>query len=268
MQFAKCLYCEEEKRIVGRGWCAACYQRYQKSGSVERKPKPVRKICEVDGCDRFVASFGLCALHRARMVRNGHLENTRPNDWGDRSNHPLYSMWREKQRFNKTQSICEKWKHDFWAFVEDIGERPSKRHWLKSIDESIPIAPDNWRWVEPVRCETDEEKKIWARNYGRLHRKENPRKYKNQDLVRKYGITLEDYERMQEEQDNKCAICLKEETALNPKTKEPRGLAVDHCHSAGKVRGLLCSLCNSAIGSLKDDVGLLERAILYLRNEL
>ncbi len=265
MQFAKCLYCEEEKEIKARGWCAACYQRYQKSGSVERKPKPVRNICEVDGCDRFVRSFGLCGLHRARIVRNGHLENMRPNDWGDRSKHPLYNIWREKQRFNKTQSICEKWKHDFWAFVEDVGERPSKKHRLRAIDDILPIAPDNWHWVESFyKVGKTQQEKEYLKEWIKLDRKRDPRKYKNKYLLRDYGITIEDYERMQQEQDNKCAICFKEETALNPRTKEPRGLAVDHCHSTGKVRGLLCSMCNSAIGSLKDDISLLGSAILYL----
>ena len=73
-----------------------------------------------------------------------------------------------------------------------------------------------------------------------------------------YGITAQEYIEMHAKQGGKCAIC--KET---PNTK--RGLHVDHCHKTGKVRGLLCHGCNVAIGSLKESVETLERAIKYLR---
>jgi transcription elongation factor Elf1 len=74
-----------------------------------------------------------------------------------------------------------------------------------------------------------------------------------------YGITSEEYKQMYEAQDGKCKIC---NTA--PTTK--RGLNVDHCHVSGKVRGLLCHGCNTALGSFKDDPTLLMNAIEYLRS--
>lgn len=75
----------------------------------------------------------------------------------------------------------------------------------------------------------------------------------------KYGITPEQYKDMHETQQGKCAICNTE-----PKTK--RGLHVDHDHGTGKVRGLLCHGCNVALGSFKEDVTLLNKAIEYLRS--
>ena len=83
---------------------------------------------------------------------------------------------------------------------------------------------------------------------------------KNYVLQKTYGITSDDYEKMLAEQEGKCKICGSE--ILDVKG---RSLAVDHCHSTGKVRGLLCSNCNLGIGSFKDDVTLLEKAIEYLR---
>lgn len=71
----------------------------------------------------------------------------------------------------------------------------------------------------------------------------------------KYGITIKDYEVYLMKQDGKCAICKKEDT-----TK----LAVDHRHSDGKVRGLLCKKCNLAIGLFHDDISILFSAIEYL----
>ena len=85
----------------------------------------------------------------------------------------------------------------------------------------------------------------------------------NSSLRRQYGITLEQYELMQEEQQNKCAICKQEETSkLKTVT---RRLAVDHDHKTGKVRQLLCDRCNHLIGRAHEDITVLQNAIDYLR---
>ena len=57
-----------------------------------------------------------------------------------------------------------------------------------------------------------------------------------------------------------CAICGTSDTGKR------KAFAVDHNHDTGKIRGLLCSNCNTGIGNLRDNVELLERAIDYLRN--
>jgi hypothetical protein len=75
-------------------------------------------------------------------------------------------------------------------------------------------------------------------------------------LKRKFNITKEQYDTMLHEQGGVCAIC---------KGVCTRALAVDHCHTTGKVRGLLCNNCNRGIGHLKDSVEILEAAINYLR---
>lgn len=72
-----------------------------------------------------------------------------------------------------------------------------------------------------------------------------------------YGITPEEWDRMYEEQDGVCAICLQAET-------QNRRMAVDHCHVTGKVRGLLCQACNTGIGKLGDCPDRLRRAAQYL----
>ena len=80
-------------------------------------------------------------------------------------------------------------------------------------------------------------------------------------LKRMFGITLEDYEFMVKSQDDCCSICGKH------RTKNGRRLAVDHCHITGKVRGLLCSHCNKALGTFKDSINILNKAIEYLQKE-
>lgn len=73
----------------------------------------------------------------------------------------------------------------------------------------------------------------------------------------RFKITIEEYLQMLNEQNEVCAIC-NEPCALG------RRLAVDHDHKTGRVRGLLCSRCNTSIGKFNDDVSLLKSAIKYL----
>jgi hypothetical protein len=89
----------------------------------------------------------------------------------------------------------------------------------------------------------------------------------NRTLKHTYGITLEEYEAMFAKQDGFCAICAEAEKAIDHLTGAPRRLAVDHCHRTNKIRGLLCLACNTAIGKLKDNPVLIERAAAYVRNE-
>ncbi len=75
-----------------------------------------------------------------------------------------------------------------------------------------------------------------------------------------YGITPEQYDEMAAAQGGACRICGRL-AAPDPR----KGLYVDHDHSTGRVRGLLCSQCNTALGLLNDDVALLAGAIEYLK---
>ena len=259
---AVCSFCKQEKIIVARGWCGSCYGRDQKTGSPEYKRKGIRNICSEDDCNKFVVTHGLCDKHRKRLARHGHLEATRPNDWGDREKHPLYSVWVSQKRFRGTQ-LCSRWNKDFWSFVEDIKGRPSKSHYFRAIDEDAELNIDNWHWVEKVPSKTDEEKS-YLKQWAREDRKNNPDKYRDKSLRKYYGIGLNEFNQMLKSQNGKCAICDQEEAAIDPRSKRPRQLAVDHCHKKGHVRGLLCSNCNLAIGNLKDSTELLRKAILYL----
>lgn len=83
---------------------------------------------------------------------------------------------------------------------------------------------------------------------------------KNCYLKRTYGMTLEQYNRLLHEQLSRCAICGSD----NPKSFKNVSFHVDHDHITGKVRGLLCSNCNMALGLLKDDISILSKTIIYL----
>ncbi len=85
---------------------------------------------------------------------------------------------------------------------------------------------------------------------------------KKRQLLQKYNLTFEQYTGMFEQQDGKCKICGLF-LSLLPSTEIPSA-CVDHCHSTGKVRGLLCYSCNLMLGHARDDTHILQKAMDYL----
>lgn len=101
----------------------------------------------------------------------------------------------------------------------------------------------------------------------RRWRRDNPAKSKlveKRSKLNKYKLSIGDFDRMLHEQNGKCAICLQPEKVTN-KRGTLYDLTVDHDHTTGVVRGLLCIDCNTSIGKFKDQIDLLESAIRYLR---
>jgi hypothetical protein len=102
------------------------------------------------------------------------------------------------------------------------------------------------------RCRKDRENTPEARENKRFA-----------SLLRKYGITKQEYTDRFIAQSGFCGICGEMERRVN-EFGEPLPLVVDHNHSSGKVRGLLCHDCNKAIGLLKDNWAIANSACLYL----
>jgi predicted transcriptional regulator YheO len=94
----------------------------------------------------------------------------------------------------------------------------------------------------------------------------NKTKIINDRLIRKFGITSNDYKRMLQNQNGVCSIYKNPESRMDPRTSKVRSLAVDHCHNTGKIRGLLCTNCNQALGLFKDSIESLYKAVEYLKN--
>lgn len=109
------------------------------------------------------------------------------------------------------------------------------------------------------------ENKIKENESGKRWSMKNQDIVKNSHLKRKFGIDLEAYNNMLLEQNNVCKICKKEENRIFKKTNKKIDLAVDHCHKTGKVRGLLCSSCNTSLGKFDDSIEILQNAIDYLK---
>lgn len=98
------------------------------------------------------------------------------------------------------------------------------------------------------RRERMEETRIARNAYQADWARRNVSKLKGRHL-RKYGLTPESYLALFDAQGGRCAVCLIE---LTFEPRKANAANVDHCHATGKVRGILCLRCNTAIGYLKD----------------
>lgn len=110
-----------------------------------------------------------------------------------------------------------------------------------------------YKWRE----DNKEKYNAAAREWGQ----KNPEKRYYSEIKRRYGCTLEQYNALLVSQAGKCALC---DTLHNPADKKGR-LYVDHCHTGGQIRALLCGSCNSGLRYFKDNPELLQKAIAYLK---
>jgi Recombination endonuclease VII len=127
------------------------------------------------------------------------------------------------------------------------GDTKEKKEFGKDITTPTGVSS----WCKPC-------KKKWRSQL----RKDNPEEHKRIDFkndLKKYGLTTEDYNRMFKNQNGCCDCC--GQTSENFR----RGLHVDHDHTTGQVRALLCTQCNPGLGYFKDSVERLEMAIKYLK---
>lgn len=105
-----------------------------------------------------------------------------------------------------------------------------------------------------------------TRDQQRARYKADPEKYRtyfrNRYVLRTYGISHKQYEKMFQDQGGLCAICGREPDIHRNGISR---LAIDHHHKSGIVRGLLCNNCNVGIGYLADDPDILAKASEYAR---
>ena len=111
---------------------------------------------------------------------------------------------------------------------------------------------DRRRYQENREKERERAKEYRERNYEKIEARR---------ILRLYGVTENEYKKLIELQGSVCAIC-----GLPPSSK--KRLHIDHRHTDGVVRGLLCNNCNIILGHAKDSIVTLESAISYLKNHL
>lgn len=109
------------------------------------------------------------------------------------------------------------------------------------------------------RQRMSEEELERKRELDKARYHQDPGRARDYYLRKTYGISLERYQEMESAQDGRCRIC-------GETCPSGRALAVDHCHTSGEVRGLLCGQCNNGLGRFKDRPDLLRAAADYLES--
>jgi hypothetical protein len=120
-------------------------------------------------------------------------------------------------------------------------KREYNNQWYKEHPEYNRVKTQKWRDQHP--------------GYAQEFKQKNPN-YHRKYTLKKYGLTIEDFEELANHQNLLCAICGRE-----------RKLHVDHDHSSGMVRGLLCQPCNTSLGHFNERVQTLSDSITYLQGK-
>lgn len=106
-----------------------------------------------------------------------------------------------------------------------------------------------------TKCKVEYNKTRRVQNKERVYEIERKSKMKQT-----YGLSIEDYDRMLEKQGGGCAIC-----GTTVPSERTRYFTVDHCHTTGKIRGLLCTKCNRGLGLFNDHIQRIQDAAEYLK---
>ena len=110
-----------------------------------------------------------------------------------------------------------------------------------------------------IQMSKNKYRKTWLAkrpDYMPTYRAEFKKRRPNYHVSWKTGVPETDIEILRKKQGDICAIC----------SKPLKKSVVDHCHSSGKVRGILCYPCNILLGQANDNIEILEQAITYLKN--
>ena len=219
--------------VVGRGLCRKHYSRLRTKGSVSDERKNARRKCSVEGCDRWTAARGLCQKHARRFAKTGTTDDpVRPSVCEvDGCELPVQAKGRCDRHYRQTR-------------------RPSQGQRVCRVCGK-PLTDAQQR-TRSVYCSTE------CRAAGRLAERKRTHRH---NWLKKYGMTVGEYEDMVAAQEGRCAIC----GTTKPGSNGAVSWCVDHCHKTGAVRGLLCMGCNVGLGKFRDDPGLLEKAAAYLR---
>ena len=131
--------------------------------------------------------------------------------------------------------------------------------WPKTVVQFVDGDNTNFK-IDNLKLAMFESKRIVKD--GRKQHAMSKDAQRHYGLKRHYGITLTEYAAMYTTQNGKCAICGQPETTIVH--GKVRDMSVDHCHTTGRIRELLCNACNHVLGEAKENKDTLRAAIAYL----
>lgn len=150
------------------------------------------------------------------------------------------------------------------AVADGTRQAHQKKYYQKNADK-IKLRCKEYAKKNSERCAESRRKyyqdnkeiiKARAKEWSRHNPADTVKKRKHQ-LRSKYDISVEEFNNLLQFQNHKCAICNLEDFGK-------KGPMMDHCHSTGKNRGILCRGCNTGLGNFKDDISKLISAVSYI----
>lgn len=194
-----------------------------------------QRTCSRDGCDRPHEAKGLCDRHyqQARYAQNPEPKKARARAYSA-ANRDKKLAYNKAYYETHREHLMSKGREWYLANKDKVNENNRQRY-----------------------REAREERLAYQKAYRARRKAADPALVAAQErrvyLKAKYGITPEHYDSLLAKQRGRCAICSAEAT-----------LVVDHDHSNGAIRGLLCHDCNLGLGRFKDDPAVLSHALRYL----
>ena len=185
--------------------------------------------------------------------------------------HSWCASCRKQYRIDNKEQINKKSKEYSELNKEAILKRSRENH-AKHRDKELELGrayyyknKDKVKASLALRADkiSELQKKYYLANKEQLNEKQrdyhrnNKPKARDRKLQRAFGLTLEEYNNKLSNQNNICAIC--------GGVDNDRSLAVDHDHTTGKIRDLLCKSCNLILGRVKEDTSILENMVAYLK---
>lgn len=158
---------------------------------------------------------------------------------------PLSEFWKDKYKKDGLRSACKICNANNKEYLKEYNKRTAseRKKYREKNAEKLKASTIAWQKANPERVKL-------------LKRKTH---------LKKYNLTINDYDKILKNQNNRCAICKKE---------DKKTLHVDHDHSCCNqraiscglcVRGLLCTNCNALLGNARDDITIINNAIEYLK---
>jgi hypothetical protein len=257
MEEAICQYagCRNRRKHHKTGLCAS-HRRMQLRGEDLRplrgRSPLTERTCQGPKCDRPAEAKNLCREH-GRQLRDGE----EPHVIGD----PAYRSRRAKERW---AGMSPEAKAAHMAVMraglpperteEHIRRQAesSRVAWARRRQEAGPHVRDCLTCSKPFEREWSDKRRYCSVECRRYYQR-----------LRRHGLTMQQYVAMLEAQGGVCGICHGDWKGWNGQ----QGPHIDHCHKTGRVRGLLCGVCNHAIAMLREDPVIIRRAADYLEQQ-
>ena len=196
----------------------------------------------------------ICKFHGKLEEKDIRSEPTKRASKGYVLRCRLCDQEKSHKAYEKRRLLEDRKRNSLW----NSGERICQIHGELKDDEVIIHKSSKNKNGLQIRC----RKCVIETNWNTKFKRERKNTL---EIARVNKLTLDEYQRMFENQGNVCKICKQSETRRSRREGEICRLVVDHCHSTMQVRGLLCHSCNLMIGYSKDSIEILQAAIRYLK---